>query len=386
MRLNKRRLTGTEFDQLVKALLDAYSLAHFGQMLWVRLEKRLEQLALGDAGDTVFFRVLQRAEDESWTAELLQAARASRPEDAGLLAFAQRFGVAPAVDFVRDPAPPAGETERGRLERQIRATGSMLDVTQWREFLGRLEARVCSIRVPDGAKTEFGTGFLVGPEVVMTNYHVVEKVITDKVAPERVELRFDYKLMADGATLSEGKPYALAEVLDHSRYSPVDEVVGGDWTTITADHLDYALLRVTGAPGGAPIPAGAGAEREAPLRGFVEVPPAPADFAPDASLFILQHPDGRRMKLALDTSAVIGANPDGTRVRYRTHTEGGSSGSPCFDANWNLVALHHAGDPDYSKFHRPEYNQGIPVAAIRALLKARGKEHLLGPGAPADTL
>jgi V8-like Glu-specific endopeptidase len=64
-----------------------------------------------------------------------------------------------------------------------------------------------------------------------------------------------------------------------------------------------------------------------------------------------------------------------TRVRYRTNTEGGSSGSPCFDADWNLIALHHLGDPNFST---PTYNQGIPFTAIVDLLEKREKKHLLG--------
>ena len=49
----------------------------------------------------------------------------------------------------------------------------------------------------------------------------------------------------------------------------------------------------------------------------------------------------RPLKLAPDTEAVLSVNANGTRVRYANNTEPGSSGSPVFDINWNLVALHH---------------------------------------------
>jgi hypothetical protein len=61
-------------------------------------------------------------------------------------------------------------------------------------------------------------------------------------------------------------------------------------------------------------------------------------------------------------------------VRYRTNTEGGSSGSPVFDQNWQLVALHHAGDPSWVA----KYNEGIPISLILAQLKARGVDGALG--------
>ena len=51
-------------------------------------------------------------------------------------------------------------------------------------------------------------------------------------------------------------------------------------------------------------------------------------------------------------------------MRYRTNTEHGSSGSPCFDGDWALTALHHSGDPDFSR--SADYNEGIPIEAIRA--------------------
>jgi V8-like Glu-specific endopeptidase len=93
-------------------------------------------------------------------------------------------------------------------------------------------------------------------------------------------------------------------------------------------------------------------------------------------LMIAQHPDGKPLKLAVDTESVIGVNANQTRVRYATNTEPGSSGSPVFDFDWNLVALHHLGDPAYN--HPPAYNQGIPINNIRARLAATDKLDALG--------
>jgi hypothetical protein len=104
--------------------------------------------------------------------------------------------------------------------------------------------------------------------------------------------------------------------------------------------------------------------------------PVPVLAAHDA-LFIVQHPKGDPLQLALDTDAVIGMNANSTRVQYGTNTLPGSSGSPCFDRDWNLVALHHSGDPDFDPAHKAEYNEGIPFSAIRALLAQRGLEDQL---------
>jgi endonuclease G len=60
-------------------------------------------------------------------------------------------------------------------------------------------------------------------------------------------------------------------------------------------------------------------------------------------MYVLQHPKGGPMTLALSTNGVTWIDPGQATVQYTTRTAGGSSGSPCFNANWDLVALHHAG-------------------------------------------
>jgi V8-like Glu-specific endopeptidase len=65
-------------------------------------------------------------------------------------------------------------------------------------------------------------------------------------------------------------------------------------------------------------------------------------------------------------------------VTYRTNTLGGSSGSPCFNADLELIALHHGSDPDFHPAHTPEYNEGIPFDTILARLANKGLSGLLG--------
>jgi hypothetical protein len=96
---------------------------------------------------------------------------------------------------------------------------------------------------------------------------------------------------------------------------------------------------------------------------------------PPMPVLILQHPQRGPIKLAIDTEAVLQLYENGTRVRYSTNTDPGSSGSPCFDMNWKLIALHHYGDPLHDK---AQYNQGIPIKMIRDRLKRSGKEGALG--------
>ena len=64
-----------------------------------------------------------------------------------------------------------------------------------------------------------------------------------------------------------------------------------------------------------------------------------------------------------------------TRIRYQTNTEPGSSGSPVFNKDWRVVALHHAGGPTSQPgtldVADGAFNQGIPIADIVDDLKSQ---------------
>ena len=263
-------------------------------------------------------------------------------------------------------APP-----RAELEKIIKKTSVPFDIAVWRERMAAREVCVCRMEVPVAAGTSFGTGFLVGPDLVLTNHHVIAGA-TD---PAAIVARFDYKARAGGGD-------------DQSRHRSASRAATGSWIparTVPSilqglpkqgvpdpDLLDYALLRLAEPVGDEPIPAGKEAEPGAPARGWIALPSKPWPFAGNRSLFIIQHPSGSPMKLAMDLEATMAVNANGTRVTYQTGTEGGSSGSPCFNQLWDLVALHHAGDPSHSDFYDPAFNEGIPIDRIVARLDARG--------------
>jgi hypothetical protein len=47
-----------------------------------------------------------------------------------------------------------------------------------------------------------------------------------------------------------------------------------------------------------------------------------------------------------------------------------------FDLDWNLVALHHLGDPAYD--HPAAYNQGVPIHLIRNRVTKNEKADAFG--------
>lgn len=332
-------------------------------MLRFHLDMNLERISsLSNDYDRIAFDLIGYAERTGKLNELLLGARAMNPKNDQLFAFSQQFGLAP------------GTPERPQLEALIRSSNSHLDIAVWREKLGLLESQVCSIEI-DGQ--HMGTGFLMGPSVVMTNYHVLMDVIDGPIEPSRVGLRFDFKVLSTGEVANAGVYYDLAHdwLIDHSPYSQIDLMPMPKNGLPADDELDYALIRVDGEPGRAAIGGKeAVIEPGIPTRGWMTPEPNHA-FTHNPALFIVQHPSGQPLKLALDTDAVTDVNDNQTRVYYRTNTEPGSSGSPCFDQNWNLVALHHSGDPNSQM---PEWNEGIPFAPILSLLRARDLDSQLG--------
>lgn len=362
-------LTGKQYEAFWRALCDAYTQNMLERMLQFRLDKRLDRITAPGTFEDVVFELIGLAQREGWHLELLRAARESNPGHSGLMAVARQLGGA-----------PEGTPGKAELEKTIRATNSFLDVATWREKLGAVEGRVCRVEI--GGRPQ-GTAFLLGPSVVLTNYHVVKPVIDEDYGPGDVVLRFDYKRMGDGTYVYPGQEFRLETggdgwLLDSCRYSKVDLELDPKSGDPAPDELDYALLQVRGNPGQHSM--GGKAEPGAPRRGWIELPEKEHDFQPGTPLFIVQHPKGAALKLALDTQAVVGLYGAGRRVRYITSTEPGSSGSPVFDQNWDLVALHHSGDPASIM---PSYNEGIPITLIAGRLRDQGLGGYL-TGAAAD--
>jgi V8-like Glu-specific endopeptidase len=252
------------------------------------------------------------------------------------------------------PANPTKLTEAGVPESYVNKTLSFLDGPVWVKRIQEIMGQVCRI----DAGTKCGSGFLISPDLVLTNYHVVERVINKSVPAAEVVLRFDYTQEGGGVPVSLAGDW----LVDYSEYDP-EEFRALEPKEVSLDKLDYALVRL--------------GTRAGDVRGWVTQAQINAehDFLIKPALFIVQHPGCQPLKIALDTNAVISVRKNGSRVRYRTNTQPGSSGSPCFDENWNLVALHHSGDPDRTN---ALWNEGIPIKAVLELLKQRGKLDGLG--------
>ena len=363
-------LTGPE--QLVwrDALFNAFSVLEFSELLKYRLDDRIDKYAsLFNPTENVVGEVVDAYQRRDWEDRLIAKAIEARPANAALLKLASTKAAAAEFQLPGNAAP-----DDANLERLIRDTNSFLDLSKWLDKAGELQVRVCRLEIPAiGGGTIYGTGFLVAPDMVMTNWHVVRCIIAEEdkdasyTGPRAhaadLTCRFDYKLLANGLE-SKGTVFKLSE--NWRVTSSPNNPAGRE---PQADELDCAVIRLAKPAGSLPV----GDSNNIPgdRRGWIELPGTQPNFKPHSPLFIIEHPDGAPLKLALDTDAIQSVNANRTRVRYSTNTEPGSSGAPCFDHDWNLVALHHSGDPNFEVDHAPTYNQGIPIDAIVSYLKVQ---------------
>jgi hypothetical protein len=252
---------------------------------------------------------------------------------------------------VAEPNAPTNAVAPG-FQRNVRPYLPDLDVHIWLQRSSEIERRICRI---ERAQQALGTGFLIGPDTVLTNWHVVEQARRDDRISE-LGCRFDYVRLPDGSQQAGQLVTLHADgCFDSSSYSTAETTKTPETPPPTADELDYALLRLA-------TPVGQ-------QRGWIALPKDAPPLPENAPLLIMQHPKGDPMKLALDTQAVIGRAANNMRLRYRTNTDPGSSGSPCFTLDWGIVALHHYGDPDWQT---PLFNQGVPIELIRRRIEAQG--------------
>jgi endonuclease G len=219
---------------------------------------------------------------------VLSAARELR--GSGMLPFAIERKIGPTLDWTPF-APSEGAREAGRPVARIVELGAG-DV------------------VPEG----IATGFLVSPRLLMTNHHVF---------PSRADARgtganFAYERSDRGLRAGE-----IFEI-------DADAFYAGD------ERLDYAVVAVK--------PRSLAGASLTDFRSITLIEATPKILI-GQRVPIIQHPDGGPKAYAITQNRLVDVLEEGF-LHYETDTQEGSSGSPAFSEDWQLVALHHAGIPE----------------------------------------
>lgn len=158
-----------------------------------------------------------------------------------------------------------------------------------------------------------GTGWLIAPRLVVTNHHVVNA----RVPLEPAASAADFALQG-----------AHAEVVFDDFGGPADPSTTRSTACVASDAtLDYAVLQLAAdAPDRPPLV----------LRGSPML--KPKERALKERVNVLQHPDGKPMRLGFRNNFVVAATDE--RISYLTDTAGGASGSPLCDDAWFVAGLH----------------------------------------------
>lgn len=193
-----------------------------------------------------------------------------------------------------------------------------------------------------------GTGFMVSDRLFLTNNHV----ISSPQEAARFAIEFDYEL-----DLFDNRRDGTRFLLDPGTF----------FLTNHEDDLDYTLIAIGVRDAGA---------NTLEAFGWCGLSAAPDKHALGEFANIVQHPDGRYKEVVLRENRL--ASRLETVLHYVADTEPGSSGSPVFNSEWQVIALHHWGGPWRQKSDdsgRPvpeDVNEGIRTSAIVAdLLRMR---------------
>ncbi|HWW60764.1 MAG TPA: serine protease, partial [Thermoanaerobaculia bacterium] len=175
----------------------------------------------------------------------------------------------------------------------------------------RSVGRVNIVDPASGNLEGFGTGFLIAPNLLLTNNHVLPS--KDVAAASFVE--FNYQLDINGAKTNQD-----AFELD------------ADACYITSVPLDFTVVGVKSK-----------SDRNVDLSkyGFLKLDPTPGKTLDANYLTVIQHPSGQRKQIAIRENQLIKTQTN--TLWYATDTAPGSSGSCVFNDAWQVVALHHSG-------------------------------------------
>ncbi len=243
--------------------------------------------------------------------------------------------------------PQNGDATVTEAQAMSEATSGTLKMADLLHAFNLAARRLCLIR----AGTKQGTGFLIGPNTVLTNWHVMADLIdaAGKAKPgSSKDITISFETLADnqGRTCLAAEDWMVA-------FSPMqkDAAVAEP----AADCLDFCAVRLMRAPG-----------RE---RGWYDLSQTgQLDDKKDA-FFVFHHPGAWPQRAGFAPNA--GLDTDERFLRHMVGTASGSSGGLCLDNRLRPIGLHHAAiwhaiEKDEKGKPKLLYNRAVQLSAINA--------------------
>lgn len=323
-------LSPAQIRNLTEALIAAfYKKTSLAQMVRFSLNENLDVIAGGTDLGEIAFNLAQWAEAHEKIEELLIGAREQNAGNSKLKAISQEL-LATTLDVTLD-----------QLESIVQQSTNFIDIEPWLEQISQCSRAICRIEFPTGIAR--GSGFLLGSNIVISNYHVIASIIDNPSFKDNLVTRFDYKMDRTGKKPLGGIEQHLAGTSN------------GIITSSPVNKLDYVLFYIDIS------------ESNYQIRSALK--PQKYTFAHGEPLCIIQHPHGNPQKITLGSISQIPIPQ--SRIHYTTNTLKGSSGSPCVNSDGIVVALHQGESNKNS-------NSGIPFSAILEDLQRKKLLGLLG--------
>jgi endonuclease G len=204
---------------------------------------------------------------------------------------------------------------RRATERQIGATLDFVDLPPDEQALkaGRPVVRIVTIGAPGVVPEGFASGFLIAPDLLLTNHHVFRTL--DEASGAGAQFLYE----RTQAGLRAGVIFEL----EPKRFF------------VNHKGLDYAVVAVKGT-----------SLDGAPLSQFQYLPliAVKGKILKGDPVNIIQYPEGRPKQYATVNNKLLDLRDDGFLL-YETDTLEGSSGAPLFNRYWETIGLHHCGVP-----------------------------------------
>lgn len=257
------------------------------------------QIAFKDKAITNWAEILDYADKRDKVDAIIDAALRDYPDNQYLLS-ARAGLLQPVEDLVQSQFVLKASPYVERYEAILGKQNTLLPIS-WLETGMQRARAVAKVVRNDGA---YGTGFLIQHNLFVTNHHVL-------ATPEEASaasLHFNDQLNA----------YGLGYEVDRVNMAP-------ETFFRTSEQHDWTCVAVAG---------DANAKWGAVNLQRVEI--KKDDYAN-----VIQHPGGMSKHLAVYHNIIV--NVDKYRVQYLADTLPGSSGSPVFDSQWRIIAIHHAG-------------------------------------------
>jgi hypothetical protein len=244
----------------------------------------------------------------------------------------------------------------------------------------RVQRTVCAIGLGVGVNRLMGTGFLIGPDLVMTNFHVVgdyvgkeadgtliveaDGTIRTTATGDNIYCFFDYlaapapQVPPNGAGAGVHASVLVKAAQNGWLLRARDRLANeGTPPYATAEQAlgkyDYAIIKLEREIGNVPSRKSGGAP-----RGWLNLASG-VDYAMNGTrIVVLQHPQGSHQ--LFDIGEFSAFDPSKTRIWYTVNTDYGSSGGAAIDKLGRLYALHNAS----VKGQQQLVNQGVRIDMI----------------------